>query len=306
MPRPWPGLDPKNPGRNNLAIAEQSSHFRSMNFPQFWARGGNGDFSCWRWSFHSLADAQLLADQAAQQLADRFRSGNFSPNSGSYYPDRPFREQVLQEIKNGSGEIAALVTRNSYGCRVLNTARVMFVDIDLPETKPPGFLKRFFGKPDPTPPTNQQSVAMAKIETWTHNQAEWGWRVYRTRAGLRLLATQALVDADSAVADGIFKALGADPLYQKLCKTQNCFRARLTPKPWRCGVRGKPQRWPWLDAKAERRFEKWEAQYQSFAFNWATCELISHIGNTVIHPEVQIVVKLHDEATRVGSKLQLA
>jgi len=29
--------------------------------------------------------------------------------------------------------VAAAITRNSYGCLVLNTARVMFVDVDLPE-----------------------------------------------------------------------------------------------------------------------------------------------------------------------------
>jgi len=277
-----------------------------MNFPQFWARGTSGKFFCWRWSTQSLAEAQSLADQAAQQLADRFRSGDFPPKHGGYYPDRPFREQVMQEIKSGSGETAAVVTRNSYGCLVLNTARVMFVDIDLPEPKPRGLFKRLFGKPDLTPPPNHQSAAMAKIETWTRNHPEWGWRIYRTRAGLRLLATQALVDADSDVADGVFEALGSDPLYRKLCKTQKCFRARLTPKPWRCGVHSKPQRWPWLDSKAEKRFEKWEAQYQSFAFNWATCELISQIGNTTVHAEVQSVVKLHDDGTKVGSKLQLA
>ena len=114
------------------------------------------------------------------------------------------------------------------------------------------------------------------------------------------------MEADSDVADGVFEALGADPLYRKLCKTQKCFRARLTPKPWRCGVHSKPQRWPWLDAKAEKRIEKWETQYQSFAFNWATCELISQIGNPTVHADVQTVVKLHDDASRVGSKLQLA
>jgi hypothetical protein len=76
---------------------------------------------------------------------------------------------------------------------------------------------------------------MTKIENWSRNHPEWGWRIYRTRAGLRLLATQGLVEADSDVADGVFEALGADPLYRKLCKTQKCFRARLTPKPWRCG-----------------------------------------------------------------------
>jgi hypothetical protein len=121
-----------------------------------------------------------------------------------------------------------------------------------------------------------------------------------------LLATHGLVEAGSDVADGVFEALGADPLYRKLCKTQKCFRARLTPKPWRCGIRSKPERWPWLDAKREKLFQKWEAQYQSFAANWATCELIRQIGNSPVHPEVQSILKLHDGPTRAESKLQLA
>jgi hypothetical protein len=278
-----------------------------MNFPQFWARGSSGNFFCWRWSSQSLAEAQSLADQAAQQLADRFRAGGYPPKHGGYYPDRPFREQVMQEIKNDTGEISVAVTRNSYGCLVLNTARVMFVDIDLPEPKRPGgLLRRLFGKPDLTPPVNHQEAAMAKIELWTRNHPEWGWRIYRTRAGLRLLATQGLMEADSDVADGVFEALGADPLYRKLCRSQKCFRARLTPKPWRCGIPGKPERWPWLDAWSEKKFQKWEAEYQSSSSNWATCELLRQIGNTDVHPEVQAILTLHDNATRVGSKLQLA
>jgi hypothetical protein len=213
----------------------------------------------------------------------------------------------MQEIKDDAGEITAVVTRNSYGCLVLNTVRIMFVDIDLPEPKPSGGLfNRLFGKSGLTPPVNQRQTAMTKIQEWTRNHPEWGWRIYRTRAGLRLLATQGLVEADSDVADGVFEALGADPLYRKLCKAQKCFRARLTPKPWRCGIRSKPDRWPWLDAKAEKRFQKWDAQYQSFAFNWATCELLSQIGNPEVHPEIQVILKFHDGAARVESKLQLA
>lgn len=213
----------------------------------------------------------------------------------------------MQEIKNDAGEISAVVTRNSYGCLVLNTARAMFVDIDLPEPKASGgFFKKLFGKPDVAPPNEAQSAAMTRIENWTRNHPEWGWRVYRTRAGLRLLATQGLVEADSAVADGVFEALGADPLYRKLCKTQKCFRARLTPKPWRCGIRRKPERWPWLNAGAEKQFQKWEAQYQSFSANWATCEFIRHIGNPDAHADIQSILKLHDGPTRAESKFQLA
>lgn len=278
-----------------------------MNFPRFWAKGSSGDFLCWRWSSQSLVEAQTLANQAAQQLADRFRAGGWPPHYGGYYPDRPFREEVLQEIRNASGEISAIVTRNSYACTVLNTARVMFVDIDLPEPKPTGgFLKRLFGSPAPKSPGNPQGAALAKIENWTRRNPDWGWRIYRTRAGLRLLATHGLIEADSAVAAGVFAALDADPLYRKLCRSQKCFRARLTPKHWRCGIWRKPDRWPWLDPKTEQRFKKWDARYQSACLDRSTCEFLRRIGNATVHPEVESIIKLHDDTTRAESKLQLA
>jgi hypothetical protein len=182
----------------------------------------------------------------------------------------------------------------------------MFVDIDLPESKAPGLFRRLFGGGKPAQATDTQDGALARVENWTRNNPDWGWRIYRTRAGLRLLATHALVEADSAAASDVLFALGADPLYQKLCKSQKCFRARLTPKPWRCGVRSKPERWPWLDAKSETRFQKWETTYKSYAFNWATCQLVRQIGNPTVHEEIQPVIQFHDESTRVASNLQLA
>jgi hypothetical protein len=200
-----------------------------MNFPKFWAKGTSGDFICWRWSFQSLAEAQSLAEQAARQLAERFRDGNFPPKYGGYYPDRPAREQILQEISDGDS-LSAVITRNSYGAQVLNTARVMFVDIDLPEPPKPrvGLFQALFGKSKPAPPPDPkpENDALMRVEMWTASNQEWGWRVYRTRSGLRLLATQGTMEADSSATDEIFEALGADPLYRKLCKNQKCFRAR--------------------------------------------------------------------------------
>jgi len=281
-----------------------------MNFPKFWAKGTSGDFICWRWSFQSLAEAQSLAEQAARQLAERFRQGPWPPKAGGdYYPNRPAREQILREIGDGNN-LTAVVTRNSYGAQVLNTARVMFVDIDLPEPPKPrvGLFQSLFGKSKPAPPPDPkpENDALMRVELWTANNFGWGWRVYRTRSGLRLLATQGTMEADSPTTDEIFEALGADPLYRKLCKNQKCFRARLTPKPWRCeDDPGKPPRWPWTE-KEEKRFHKWEAEYTEASANRATCAFVSQIGSSTVHPEVQSIIQLHDEATRVGSDLPLA
>jgi hypothetical protein len=207
--------------------------------------------------------------------------------------------------------VAAVITRNSYGSQVLNTARVMFVDIDLPEPREPrvGFFQALFGKRRPAPPQASpelENEALMRVETWTASNYQWGWRVYRTRSGLRLLATQGTVSADAPTTDQIFEALGADPLYRKLCKSQKCFRARLTPKPWRCEEDpGKPPRWPWTP-KEEKRFHKWEAEYNETSAERATCEFVRQIGSATVHPEVQSIIQLHDEATKVGLNLPLA
>jgi hypothetical protein len=281
-----------------------------MNFPKFWAKGTVDGFSCWRWSFQSLAEAQSLAEQAARQLAERFRRGPWPPKGGSaYYPDRPPREQILQEFRDPNG-LTAVVTRNSYGSEVLNTARVMFVDIDLPEPRRQkvGLFGLLFGKrpPEPAPDPTKENEALERVEAWTHENYQWGWRAYRTRSGLRLLATQGTVAADAPATDEIFQALGADPLYRKLCRNQKCFRARLTPKPWRCEVDpGMPPRWPWTE-KEEKRFHKWEAKYAEASAERATCELVRQIGSTTVHPEVQTIIQIHDEVTKVGSNLALA
>ena len=277
-----------------------------MNFAPFWARGECEGQISWRWSFHSLAEAQTLADQAAQKIADRIRHGDIPQRQHGYYPNRPFREPVLREIRNGAGEVAAVITRNSYGCLVLNTARVMFVDVDLPEPKRPGLFQRLFGKPAPAPPGNPLDNAVAKAEQWVRHHDGWGWRIYRTRAGLRLLATHALFDPETAASDDVFDALGADPLYRQLCTAQKCYRARLTPKPWRCYADTPPCRWPWPSEKDEARFKQWEAEYESAAGDYATCELIRKVGNSDVHADVQLILGLHDETTRAESKLELA
>jgi hypothetical protein len=147
---------------------------------------------------------------------------------------------------------------------------------------------------------------IAKAEDWAQKNPGWGWRIYRTRAGVRLLATHDLMEPDSPATDAVFEALGADPLYWRLCKAQKCFRARLTPKPWRCGIRQQPPRWPWPNAKAEKWFQNWHAQYQSYAASWATCEFVSLAGVAEVHPEIVPVLQIHDTNTRADSKEKLA
>ncbi|HEY2574633.1 MAG TPA: hypothetical protein VGH65_11205 [Verrucomicrobiaceae bacterium] len=282
-----------------------------MHFPRFWAKGQTGNLSCWRWSDESLVDAQCQASDAADKLAERFQSGERLKNRYGY-ASAALREPVLREIKDESGAVSAAVTRNAYGCFVLNCARVMFVDVDLPEPAArPGlldFLGKLFGKPAPAKKTGGASEAEIadKSEAWIRGHPGWGWRTYRTRAGWRLLATHDVIAPDDGATAEVFDALGADPLYRRLCSVQKSFRARLSPKAWRCKLEAPGARWPWENPEKEAQFKKWDEAYQRVAADFATCEFLSACGGEKVHPEVAQIVQLHDEATRAHSKLPLA
>jgi hypothetical protein len=115
-----------------------------------------------------------------------------------------------------------------------------------------------------------------------------------------------MFEPDSGIVEEAFEALGADPLYRRLCKVQESFRARLTPKPWRCGIRTPGVQWPWLDARDEARFVKWDEEYRRACVNFSTCRLVKTIGHAQVLPELQPLVVVHDELTRMNQPLKLA
>lgn len=269
-----------------------------MNFPRFWARGESGGFSAWRWSDGSIDEAKRAAQAAAERLAMLFRTKQL-PADKYGYGNRPLREPVLRELRNAAGELEAAVTRNSYGCEVLNTSGALFVDIDLPEPKKGGGLfGSLFGKH--AEPEDPAKAAIAKAGAWAQANPGWNWRIYRTRGGLRLLATHALFDPADPVCEKVFAAVDADPLYRRLCRTQECFRARLTPKPWRCKIGTPPARWPFANPGEEQEFANWDSKYQAACKAKATCQLIDQ-GPGKIHEELKGILTLHDQMTRAAS-----
>ena len=122
-----------------------------------------------------------------------------------------------------------------------------------------------------------------------------GLRVYRTRGGLRCLVTDLPQDPAVPQSEAILRSFGCDPHYLRLCTAQECFRARLTPKPWRCRLAKPPGRYPWDDPEEESRCRQWEQRYQAAIAGCAACRMITSFGNPHIHPDIQPVVALHDE-----------
>ena len=273
-----------------------------MHFPKYWALGSSGDFSAWHWSDTSPEDARAKANASAERLKQRLLSSNVRNNRYGY-ADRMLREPVIEEVSAQHPEEngRAIITRNSYGALVLNTDKICFVDIDLPKQRAPQRLKAlvasFFGKSAANPPATPAEDPLARVQHWFKCNGAWSGRLYETGGGFRILITSHFLDPVSSETEQLFGQLGADPLYCRLCKNQASFRARLTPKPWRCRLRNPPAKWPFLSSKAEERFAAWQSRYESTQREFVTCKYLQTLGSEQVLAGIETVVSRHDDAT---------
>src|SRR4051812_20753218 len=75
--------------------------------------------------------------------------------------------------------------------------------------------------------------ALATIRSFSETHPDWHLRIFQTPAGFRVLVMHRCFDSHERAVDEFFEALGVDPVYAVMCKNQRCFRARVSPKPWR-------------------------------------------------------------------------
>jgi hypothetical protein len=278
-----------------------------VNIPRFWARatteirdprGRELELTAWGWSTTSTSDADRKARERLDVVLARVRAGQELAH-GYGYGLRALREEIVQELRGPDGATAAVVTRNGYGALVLNTARTMFVDVDLPPR--PGGLRRLFGAK-----ADGEAQTLGRLRQTLAAHSAGSFRIYRTAGGFRVLATDPLFTPGSPEAEGLMTAAGSDPAFLKLCRAQQSFRARLTPKPWRCAHRAPESQHPREDAGAQQAFAAWLTEYEAACRGKATCRFLEAIGHDRVHREVTPLLELHDRTTRAVESLPLA
>jgi hypothetical protein len=284
-----------------------------MKIPKYWAKstqvaqqpgGRTFRLACWQWSDVSVAQAQQQADDKARELVQKIQAG--AALNRYAYDERPLREEINQGIVTRAGHEIGVVTRNKYGARVLNATNAMFIDIDFKEQPASASLTGQMGRLLGGRRADPADQYLPRISAWASQHSDLGLRVYRTFAGLRCLITNQVFDPSRAESAGILQALGSDPLYVRLCRAQACFRARLTPKPWRCGMAAPPNRYPWENAGAEMRYREWEQRYEQTITPYAVCKFIKAFGPDETHPDVAPVLDLHDDLTGSAAGRPLA
>lgn len=155
----------------------------------------------------------------------------------------------------------------------------------------------------------REQVALRRVRRFVAAHPDWRLRVYRTPAGLRLLALHRRFDPREDAVRACFDAFGVDPLYARMCLNQNCFRARLTPKPWRMGLPRlrAPYSAAWRPEHAGLPARRaWIERYDREAQGYAACRYLETVGSGPTDPGAESVQALHDLLCQAERTLPLA
>lgn len=281
-----------------------------MKVAKYWARESTSakDIKGYKYHLVSWSGSNLDLAEAKTKAIEKLEGWKTLLKKGRPLGDYPYadkdtiREELLTEQFDGKGNLVAAITRNRYGALVLNSANTLFADVDLPvqHRKNPSFfngLLSFFRKSEKGKDNSQnEREDYRKQFAEFHNQnPELVLRVYETYAGFRLIILNKLFDPLSEEAHSILKQLNSDELYIRLCRSQECFRARLTPKPWRCNFKAPPNNYPREDVKTEEKHLRWLQVYEDKAKDYGVCQLVEEFGDGKIEKSALKILQLHDK-----------
>ncbi len=279
-----------------------------MEIPRIWIKesadsrfpdGRTLPVTVWGWGETESGARRLAADRLQRVLLRIGRAETFPDRYA--YGSRPLREEILQVFeRDGATGVTAMLTRNGYGAQVLNTDRLLFLDIDVPRpTLMQRLLRGFRG------PVHEEKV-LNRLRDTLQQYGRATFRVYRTAAGFRAMAIDREFDPAGREARELMQTTGTDPAFARLCQVQRSFRARLTPKPWRCRMTLPPGQHPRSDDELRERFASWLGEYESASLRYATCRYLETIGRGQPTAAARPLLELHDRLTRCDEQRPLA
>lgn len=254
--------------------------------------------NCWAGSEISTEIAKQKAQSRIKLWIERLKLGKSIADYD--YFNAEIREELIEEIYNDEQRLIAGITRNRYGALVLNTDALMFVDIDIPSLSFFEWFKGLLGKK-----TDKRKQTLNYIKSCHAHYAKLNFIIYETFAGFRIIITGHDYLINTVETTALFNVLKADKLYMTLCKVQHCFRARLTPKPWRCHSGRPPYYFP-RDNIQQTVFENWLKQYQTNSEPYAVCYKVEQLGKHSLNSDEARIIALHDDYVLQKKPLPLA
>ena len=227
-------------------------------------------------SLVSKEEAGAIAIAAAQRNLAAALGGTVPEPDGYLYTVTRALEPVIDTLRGAGDEELARITLNSYAAVVMNARSMLFADID--------------GRGDD-----------ARLESVVARNTDLAFRVYRTPAGARYLCTSRTFDPRSSESHALLAELGSDPKYALLCRIQNTFRARLTPKPWRAGHRP-------MDLAGRQDIKRGDLErFLAKLDTYAAAHYERTVGSDALTlPELVPLIDYHDLWSRAASDRPLA
>lgn len=201
------------------------------------------------------------------------------------------REEILKVVDE-----QAVITRNRYGAQVLNAESLMFLDID----KPKDSLGSLFKKSTPQQGKEKIFTMVRKLAA-DSKYAGLAFRIYETYQGARVIVLGKNFDPQDRATLDMMNEFNCDTLYTSICRKQGCFRARLTPKPYRMKMRAYKVKYP--RETTDIQFESWLQTYERESRNFNVCKFVGQVGSSQYLTDA---VRLHDEITRANTNQALA
>lgn len=243
--------------------------------------------TCYGGSNISVEDARRKAQEKAEKIRRKIKGEKHLFDEYEV----EIREEILQKIDDHSA-----ITRNRYGAQVLNAEHLLILDID----KPKSSFGDLFKKKDLAQDKLKIFEMVRKLAA-TPKYQEYGFRLYETYQGARVIVLGKDFDARDHETGRMMSEFHCDRLYMTLCQKQRCFRARLTPKPHRMKMRRYKVQFP--RAGEDPEFQQWLADYERESRSYNVCKFVEQMG---MRHSVSDVVLLHDEITGANLRQPLA
>lgn len=179
----------------------------------------------------------------------------------------------IEEI-DGTGDY---ISRCHYGALVINTNDVFIADVDISESSS---LPQLRTKKSYIEYFDRMSGALRN-----------DFVVYETCRGFRVIMISDTCDPTSKLSKAYMDLFLADKLYSHNCEYQKCYRARLTPKPTRVGLKN-------LDEDILTTEENWIKNYKK-ACEGRNVAFLHRVSNKLVplkcNPKALRFLCLHDE-----------
>ncbi len=252
-----------------------------MKYYKFWIKedfkitidGSEETINILSGSNQSEKEALLKASEKARNIEKRISERK--PKNTYEVAIKEYVDEIIDDSN--------IITICRYGAKILNTTHYTILDLD---DYPIDFLDFFKGLGK----LKKKDRIVHKFEERIRKFPELGtdFRIYETTKGIRVIAKK-YIDPSSNGYTNLMRKLHVDWLYIQLSKKQACYRARLTPKPYRMKFKTIKVKSP-LDCKKES-YINWEQAYVEKSKEYSVVRLVKTVGNDFSR---ESVIKKHD------------